>query len=122
VKAGCVDAPLPTTLAMLLRDFLAEHAEKKLAAKTVERYREQSAYLSTELLSMPLREVTALHLSREWNRLLESGSHHRKTKAARPLSAKTVRNIAGVVSSAFARAIKWGLVPFNPVTHAKCPP
>jgi hypothetical protein len=89
VKAGWVDAPLPNTLAMLLRDFLAEHAEKRLAAKTVERYREQTAYLSPELLAMPLREITALHLSREWNRLLESGGHHRRTKAPRPLSAKT---------------------------------
>jgi integrase len=121
VKAGSVDASLPNILAMLLRDFLAEHAEKKLAAKTVERYREQAAYLSSELLSMPIREITALHLSREWNRLLERGGHHRKTKAPRPLSAKTVRNIAGVVSSAFARAIKWGLVPFNPVTHSEMP-
>jgi hypothetical protein len=74
VKAGSVDAPLPNTLAMLLRDFLAEHAEKKLAAKTVERYREQAAYLSSALLSMPMREITALHLSREWNRLLERGA------------------------------------------------
>jgi integrase len=121
VKAGCVDAPLPNTLAMLLRDFLAEHAEKKLAAKTVERYREQTAYLSPVLLAMPLREITALHLSREWSRLLQSGGHHRKTKAPRSLSAKTVRNIAGVVSSVFARAIKWGLAPFNPVTNSEMP-
>jgi integrase len=106
---------------MLLQDFLAEHAEKKLASKTVERYREQTACLSPELLSMPLREITALHLSREWNRLLETGGHHRKTKAPRPLSAKTVRNIAGVVSSAFARAIKWGLIPFNPVAQSELP-
>lgn len=63
------------------------------------------------LLAMPLGEVTPLHLSREWNRLLKSGGHHRKTKQARPLSAKTVRHIAGLVSSAFARAERWGLVP-----------
>lgn len=87
----------------------------------MERYREQSAYLSPPLLAMPLRDITALHLSREWSRLLENGGHHRKTKESRPLSAKTVRNIAGVVSSAFARAIKWGLVPFNPVAHSEMP-
>src|SRR3954451_9454967 len=34
---------------------------------------------------------------------------------------KTVRNIAGVVSSAFVRAIKWGLVTTNPVTHSELP-
>jgi hypothetical protein len=46
---------------------------------------------------------------------LKSGGHHRKTKQARPLSRKTVRHVAGLVSSAFARAERWGLVPSNPV-------
>src|SRR5437016_5032944 len=58
---------------------------------------------------------------RQWHQLLESGCHHRKTRAPRQLSAKAVRNIARVVSSAFARAIKWGLVPFNPVTQSEMP-
>ena len=68
-----------------------------------------------------IAEITPLHLSREWNRLLESGGHHRRTKAPRPLSAKTVRNIAGVVSSAFARAVRWGLVTNNPVSRREPP-
>ena len=34
---------------------------------------------------------------------------------------KTVRNIAGLVSSAYLRAIKWGLVTTNPVTHSDLP-
>ena len=103
---GVVDAPLPKTLGMLLKEFFAEHADKRFAPKTVERYRDHAAYLSPQLLAMPLAEITPLHLSREWNRLNASGGHHRRSKEARPLSAKTVRNIAGVVSSAFARAVK----------------
>ncbi|MFN3323387.1 MAG: tyrosine-type recombinase/integrase [Bryobacteraceae bacterium] len=118
---GGVNAPMPKTLAKLLDEFFAEYAEKKLAPKTVERYREQAAYLARELRDMPLTEITALHLNREWNRLLECGGHHRRTKAARPLSAKTVRNIAGVVSSAFTRAVKWGLVSKNPVEDSEPP-
>src|SRR5580693_2694454 len=70
---------------------------------------------------MPLTEITALRLAREWNRLLESGGHFRKTKAPRALSAKTVRNIAGVLSSAFARAVKWSLVTINPVPLSEPP-
>jgi len=70
---------------------------------------------------MPLAEITPLHLSREWNRLLKVGGRHRKTKQARPLSAKTVRHIAGLVSSAFARAERWGLVAKNPVTRSEPP-
>src|SRR5260370_7553235 len=70
---------------------------------------------------MPIADITPLHLSREWNRLLESGGHHRRTKQPRPLSKKTVRNIAGVVSSAFAHAIKWGLIAVNPVEQSDPP-
>jgi integrase len=114
-------APLPTTLTMLFGEFFRQHAEEKLAPKTVERYRELGAYLSPELLAMPLAEITPLHLSREWNRLLKVGGRPRKTKQARPLSAKTVRHIAGLVSSAFVRAERWGLVAKNPVTRSEPP-
>jgi integrase len=37
------------------------------------------------------------------------------------LSAKSVRSIAGVVSSAFHRAVKWGLVGINPVANSEPP-
>jgi len=87
----------------------------------LERYREQAAYLSADLLAMTLTEITPIHLNREWNRLIESGGHHRKTKAARALSPKTVRNIAGVVSTAFSRAIKWGIATTNPVDQSEPP-
>ena len=94
-KRGGVAEPVPTTLKMFLDEFFRQHAEERLAPKTVERYREQAAYISLELLAKPLAEITPLHLTREWARLLKSGGHTRRTKLPRPLSAKTVRNIAG---------------------------
>ena len=84
---------------MLLEEFMRQHAEERLAPKTVERYKEQAACLSPELLAMPISEVTPLHMNREWARLLKSGGHTRKTKTPRPLRAKSVRHIAGVMSS-----------------------
>src|SRR5450759_3775199 len=122
-KAGAagVAAAMPTTLAMLLAEFMKQHAEEHLAPKPVERYREMVAYLAPELLAMNMTEITPLHLSREWTRLLKCGGHVRKTKTPRPIKPKTVRNIAGVVSSAFLRAIKWGLATVNPVTHSDLP-
>jgi integrase len=122
VKAGAsVAAPLPNTLSTLLEEFLRQHVDEKLAPKTIERYHEQAAYLDPELLRMPIAEITPLHLTREWNRLLARGGHHRRTKQPRPLSTKTVRNIAGVVSSGFARGIRWGLTSTNPVTNSEPP-
>src|SRR4051812_22843834 len=111
-KAGAsgVAAVMPTTLAMLLAEFMKQHAEQNLAPKTIERYDEMIGYLALELLAMNMNEITVLHLSREWARLLKCGGHTRKSKVPKAMKPKTVRNIAGVVSSAFVRAIKWGLV------------
>lgn len=120
-QAGLPEVPLPKTLAELLKDFFTEHAERKLAPKTIERYREQAAYLSAELLKLPICDIKPLHLAREWNRLLESGGRIRGSGKPRPLSAKSVRNIAGVLSSAFARAIRWGLLSTNPVAQSEPP-
>jgi integrase len=80
-----------------------------------------ATYLAPELLAMPLPSITPLHLTREWNRLLISGGHTRKTKTPRPLKAKSVRSIAGVVSSAFACGIRWGVTSTNPVTNSARP-
>jgi hypothetical protein len=68
---------------MLLEEFFRQHVDEKLAPKTIERYHEQAAYLDRDLLNMPIAEITPLHLSREWNRLLESGGHHRSTPGRR---------------------------------------
>lgn len=115
-KAGAagVAAAMPTTLAMLLAEFMKQHAQENLAPKTVERYVEMAGYIAPELLAMNMTEITSLHLSREWTRLLKCGGHSRKTKIPRPMKPKTVRNIAGLVSSAYRRAIKWGLATTNP--------
>jgi len=118
---GGVAAPMPTTLAMVLTEFMKQHAQENLAPKTVERYREMATYIAPELLAMNMTEITPLHLSREWTRLLKSGGHTRQSKTPRPMKPKTVRNIAGLVSSAFVRAIKWGLATTNPVTHSDLP-
>lgn len=122
-KAGAVTvtSELPKTLAALVLEFMRQHAQENLAPKTIERYRECAAYLSPELTGMALSEITPLHLNREWKRLQASGGRTRKDKKPRPMSAKTVRNIAGVVSSAFGRAIRWGLVTANPCTFSEPP-
>jgi integrase len=116
-----VVAALPKTLDSLLQEWFAQHVDVKLAPKTRQRYHEQAAMLDPALLKMALPDIRPMHLSREWNRLLASGGHHRKTKAPRPLSRKTVRNIAGVLSSAFKYALASDLVEKNPVLGSSPP-
>jgi integrase len=125
-RSGAPLIEIPKTLSGLLDEFFRQHADEKLASKTVERYRDQASYLAPELKAMPLTEITPLHLNREWTRLLKSGGHTRASKKRgpsrpRPMADKTVRNIAGVVSSAYSRAIRWGLTTFNPVTNSEPP-
>jgi integrase len=123
IAESCIAAvpEVPRTLATLLEEFFGQHVDGKLAPKTAERYHEQAAYLDPALCELPIAELKPLHLSREWKRLTESGGHHRGTNQPRPLSNKTVRNIAGVVSSAFKRGIKWGLISSNPVSASEPP-
>jgi integrase len=111
--------PAPLTLGGLLAEFFADCGE--LAPKTLERYRELAAYLHPDLLAMAVTSVSALDLHREWKRLAESGGRHRKTKEPRPLKARTVRHVCGVVSSAFGRAQLWEIVQSNPATVSRPP-
>lgn len=110
---------IPGTLAGLLKEFFSEHGAKALAAKTLQRYREMADYLDADLLAMPLPKIKPIHLSREWNRLLTSGGRGRKL--GKPLSRKTVRNIAGLVSSAYTRGMRWGIAELNPVQASEPP-
>ena len=87
--AAGVAAAMPTSLAMLLAEFMKQHAEETLAPKTVERYHEMAAYLAPELLAMDMTAITPLHLSREWTRLLKCGGHTRKSKTPRAMKPKT---------------------------------
>lgn len=114
---------LPKTLGQLLEEFYSYcstvQSPRTLSPKTIERYRETSRYLDPSLLAFSLPEITPLHLHREWERLLRNGGQGRHIGG--PLSAKTVRNFAGVLSGAFGRAILWGLAETNPVTNSEPP-
>jgi integrase len=106
------------TLRDLLEEFLVD-SEARISPKTLLRYRENREYLSPEVLEMKLTDLTPLILHREWRRLLDGGGRGRR--AGRPLRAKTVRNISGMVSSAMSKAIFWGLLPANPVENSEPP-
>lgn len=108
-EQGEVVRPAPRQFRSFLEEWFKEHAEKHCERKTVERYRELAAYIPAEVLNLDLKHVSTLVLERMYNRLHESGG-----KGGRPLAAKTVRNIAGVVHGSFGTAIRWKLIRDNP--------
>ena len=91
VAAG-VAAPVPATLDALLQECMAQHV-KKLSSTTIENYSLWARYLDPKLKAMPIREITSLHLHREWDRLVQAGGI-RKGKEGR-LSPRSVQNICG---------------------------
>lgn len=109
---------IPRTLETLLPEFFERHGSE-LAPKTLERYREMAPYLSDEFSGMPLDDLKPLDCTREWARLVTSGG--RGKRKGKPLSAKTSRNIASMVSQAFRWAIQQGVCEQNPVANSKLP-
>ena len=113
--------PDPTTFAAFLREWFKEHAERNCTPKTVERYRELTAYVLPHIGGIKLQDLSALTLERVFNRLKDAGGRNRKTKQARPLSAKTVHHISSLVHVALDTAIRWKLLKSNPVDGVVLP-
>lgn len=124
LEDGAVIRPDPRTFGAFFEEWLREHAEKNCEPKTVERYRELAAYVLPHVGKLQLREVSTRVLERLYNRLRQEGGKRKGKKnggAAAPLSPKTVRNIAGVVHSAFTTALRWKLLRVNPATACQLP-
>jgi integrase len=118
---GDLVKPDPTNFAAVLQQWFKEHAERNCTPKTVERYRQLAAYILPHIGTTKLQDLSALMLERIFNRLKDSGGWNRKTKTARPLSAKTVRHIAGLVHVALETALRWKLLKTNPVDGVQLP-
>jgi integrase len=119
--AGELLRPDPTTFAGFIEDWFREHADRQCSLKTVERYRQLAEYMIPHIGSIKLQDLTGLSLERIFNRLKDGGGRDRKTKKARPLSAKTVHHIAGVVSVALSTALRWKLIRSNPMDAVVLP-
>jgi integrase len=117
MNAGTLTKPDPRTLAEFLDQWLAEYAARKVAPKTLERYRDLARHVSRAIGSTVLTKVTTLQLQRVYNALLDSGK-----KDGTGLAVKTVRHVHGMVHVAFETALKWGLLKINPAHACELPP
>jgi integrase len=114
--------PDPQAFGAFAKEWFSNYASRKCSGKTLQRYEELLGYVHPYLGSLKLQDLTALTLERVLNRVKDSGGRDRKTKAARPLSAKTTRHVASVIKVILRKAVKLKLIKSNPMEGVELPP
>jgi integrase len=85
--------------------WLTNHAARRCAPKTLFRYRELGAYLIKDLGETRIDKLTTAQIQKTIHRLEDSGGMISKAfPGGRPLAAKTVRSIGGVLYTCLAEA------------------
>jgi hypothetical protein len=108
---GFVVAGEKQTVAQFLTAWLDSTARVSTRARTSERYAELiRLHIVPTLGDVRLEKLTPQHVQSLLN-----------AKSAAGLSPKTVRHIRGVLGTALARALKWGLVHRNAAALADAP-
>lgn len=91
--------------------WLKEHATRRCAPKTLERYRELGDYLTRQLGDVHLNEMTTAKIQEAIHRLSDHGG--RRTDAhpgGRPLAPKTVRHIGTLLYTVLSDADRLGVL------------
>jgi integrase len=97
-------------------NWVDEHAARRCAPKTIERYRELGAYAAKHLGATPLRDLTTVQIQQTIHRLEDSGGVITKEHPqGKSLSAKTVRHIGTLLHTCLADAVRLGHLAVNPM-------
>jgi len=88
-----------------------EHAARRCAPKTLERYRELGRYLVKHLGDTRINELTTAQIQHAIHRLKDAGGQITKDyPEGKPLAPKTVRNIGTLLYTALAEADRLGIL------------
>ena len=79
-----------------------------------------NAYLIPHIGDLPLRKLDSFKIQALYVELLKSG-RIKDNKLSRGLSAKTVRDIAGVLFKALSDCVSWRIITSNPAKGVKLP-
>jgi integrase len=94
-------------------------SEDQYSPKTLERYGELGQYAVRMIGPEPMQELDALRLQQALDDLRKRGGAGRNQ--GKPLSAKTVREIASVMSSVFKSAVRLKVIKSNPMSDVSRP-
>jgi integrase len=91
--------------------WLKEHASRRCAPKTLERYRDLGAYLVRELGDVRLNQMTTAKIQEAIHRLHDHGGRRTETEPhGRPLAPKTVRHIGTLLYTVLSDADRLGVL------------
>lgn len=104
------DRPGPP-LAEFFQHWLKEHASRRCAPKTIERYGEMGKYLIRELGQVRLNDLTTAQIQMAIHRLHDHGGHKSEAHPnGRPLAPKTVRHAGTLLYTVLSDADRLGLL------------
>jgi integrase len=102
---------------MTVADFMArwlDSVRDKVSWNTFRGYEQRTrTHIVPDLGHVSLRKLNALHIEQAESRWLREGN--RKNRAGGALDPQTVQHIHRVLHTAMERAVKWRLLPLNPV-------
>ncbi len=99
------------TLCEYIRYWLSEHASRRCAPKTLERYRELAGYLIRQLGDTRLNDLTTAQIQRAIHRLEDCGGRVTKEHPnGRPLAPKTVCHIGALLYTCLTEADRLGVL------------
>lgn len=116
VDQGTYKAPCKLTLGEWLDIWKAEYTGDVKPSTAYLYGRNIDQYIIPYLGAVKLEKLTPLQVQEFYNRLLKPDKEE-----ARPLSAKTVRNVHGVLHKALEQAVQVGYIRSNPANACKPP-
>ena len=109
--AEAIPAEVDPTFPEYIRYWLTEHAARRCAPKTLERYGELAEYLIRQLGETRLNDLTTAQIQRAVHRLEDCGGRvTTEYPDGRPLAPKTVRHIGTLLYTCLAEADRLGVL------------
>jgi integrase len=99
------------TFSEYFKYWMDEHAARRCAPKTLERYHDLGRYLAKHLGGTRINELTTAQIQHAIHRLTDAGGQiTTEFPSGRPLAAKTVRHIGTLLYTALAEADRMGIL------------
>lgn len=110
-ETGTLAEPNAETVASFMRRWIGTTAVHEVKARTIQLYREMlDYYIAPAIGHVPLQKLSPQQIAQLYHERLQAG-----------LSPRTVQIIHAVLRRALQQALRWNLIPRNPVDLVKRP-